>query len=104
MTNACEWKYCSTTVNPADLLTRGITNYQLKSNSGLWMTGTKFLVTDEFAKQITNPSLSLLIEEAESQEPAAFVADDSCDTQTGIQCVMDIERYGSYRKLIDVTS
>ena len=56
------------------------------------MTGTKFLVTDEFAKQITNPSLSLLIEEMESQKPVSLVADDTCEIQTGIYVIMDLER------------
>ena len=42
LTSISNWKYCPTTDNPSDLLTRGITAHQLKTSS-LWKHGPTWL-------------------------------------------------------------
>lgn len=42
LTSISNWKYCPTTENPSDLLTRGITAHQLKTSS-LWKHGPTWL-------------------------------------------------------------
>ena len=105
LTASYEWKYCSTTVNPADLLTRGITSQQLKSNT-LWINGPRFLVKDGNEMQHSNfdTSLSLLVEETESEEEKLSTDNNDQHIQIGIHVVMDLKRYGSYRKLLNVTA
>ena len=41
-TSISDWKYCSTTENPSDLLTRGTTRHQLEASS-LWRHGPTWL-------------------------------------------------------------
>ena len=105
LTPECEWKYCSTSVNPADLLTRGISSEQLKS-SELWMNGPTFLVKRELEPKMEirhDTALSLLTEELDTEE-ARIINDTHQHIQNKIHVVMDLNNYGSYGKLLNVTA
>ena len=47
ITSSHTWKYCPTSENPADLLTRGLSTAQLNENLQLWLHGPPWLTKSE---------------------------------------------------------
>lgn len=101
-----KWRYCPTSENPADLLTRGITVKQLKL-SILWTTGPEWLPT---------PLLWPPWDEKEAVSLAAMLHDNSDNhvlftpnvsyenAKVGVHNVIDTLRYSSFTKLLRVTA
>ena len=68
LTSISSWKYCPTTDNPSDLLTRGITADQLKASS-LWKHGPKWLPNrSQWPSWPTTEVLHLLTTETSTDE------------------------------------
>ncbi|CAG2241823.1 unnamed protein product [Mytilus edulis] len=103
LTTSWEWKYCPTSDNPADLVTRGITAEQY-TNSKLWIKGPHWLTDSSTYPKSTSidTSLSVLLTENESTCISQSKDDSVC--QFGINFIIDIERYSSYQKLLRITS
>ncbi|VDH97053.1 Hypothetical predicted protein [Mytilus galloprovincialis] len=75
LTDNCEWQYCPTNYNPADLLSRE-----------------------------TNTAVSVLTDD--DKEPLDDEESKTCenDIQFGIDRIIDINNYGSYKKLLRVSA
>ena len=101
LTHGCNWRYCPTDSNPADLISRGTTAAKF-NKCDLWMKGPEWLVdTDKWPNWKTD----------EAFVSSTFTEDNiKCKTQTkrtqegDISTIMDIDRYGSYQKLLRITA
>ena len=68
LTSISSWKYCPTTYNPSDLLTKGITTDQLKASS-LWKHGPKWLPNrSQWPSWLTTEVLHLFTTETSTDE------------------------------------
>ena len=96
------WKYCPSTDNPADLLTRGVSSQQLAS-AAIWKHGPPWLMSHNHWP-LWEPSKVLHIQLQD--EP-----DDQPTNQSTAQIspayflhVIDVSRYSSLQKLLAVTA
>ena len=98
------WNYCPTKSNPADLLTRGIGAQQLKSSS-LWRGGPECLLCETRLPSwspagvfhVSNIDLVDGVTVAEASTPTTTIV-------PGIHHVIDISRYSTLKKLLNVTA
>ena len=124
------WHYCPTQENPADVLTRGLTNQQMLSSS-LWKNGPAWLMlskedwpstsaTAAFQTQssstpdiVENHSTSTLdaIENNPVRTPTAIETNpltinpkDKICKEYGIHSIIDIAQYSSLERLLRITS
>ncbi|XP_071132834.1 uncharacterized protein [Mytilus edulis] len=100
------WKYCPTDCNPADLLTRGITSEKYKEST-LWKKGPNWLTdTSKFPNTtiVSDASLSVLINEQENSQATRDISTDKNENQPGLHVIMDLNRYGSYKRLLRITA
>ncbi|CAG2217437.1 unnamed protein product [Mytilus edulis] len=100
------WKYCPTDCNPADLLTRGITSEKYKEST-LWKKGPSWLTdTSKFPNTtiVSDAPLSVLINDQENSQATRDISTDKNENQPGIHVIMEINRYGSYKRLLRVTA
>ncbi|CAG2233938.1 unnamed protein product [Mytilus edulis] len=86
LTDNCEWKYCPTNYNPADLLSRGDKSKHPKAFIEINTALSVFTVDDK--------------------EPLVDEESKTCenDIQFGIDRIIDINNYGSYKKLLRVSA
>ena len=95
------WKYCPTAENPADLLSRGTTTEALMSSS-LWNHGPKWLPDPtEWPQSQLLPISPLVLAAAVETE---FAPSEPKLPDTGLHCVISINRYSTLRKLLAVTA
>ena len=124
------WHYCPTQENPADVLTRGLTNQQMLSSS-LWKNGPAWLMlskehwpstsaTAAFQTQssatpdiVQNHSTSTLdaVENNPVRTPKAIETNllpinptDKICKEYGIHSIIDIAQYSSLERLLRITS
>ena len=102
LTINCNWKYCPTNCNPADLLTRGMNAKQFMENS-LWKYGPEWLTTKNMYPDVklnidTNSVLSVVSNDDENED------DKIVKGTLGIDTIMDINKFSSYRKLLRITA
>ena len=92
---ASRWKYCPTDMNPADLLTRGVSADELV-NSKSWINGPDFLLD---ANLDESPEYFDTTEEARHipHTLAVFTSQEKT-------AIFDIERWGSFSKAIRVVT
>ena len=95
------WNYCPTAENPADLLSRGTTTEVLTSSS-LWQHGPKWLPTPNKWPSSQLPPIPPLV-------LAATVATEFVPTvptlpDTGLHCIILIDRHSTLCKLLAVTA
>ena len=106
LTQVTNWKYCPTTDNPSDLLTRGITAHQLKT-SLLWKHGPAWLPNkSHWPSWSTAEVLHLL---ASDPSPKETTTEDSSDTtvpdqQRGLHHLINPSDFSSLSKLLRVTA
>nr|CAI5826141.1 unnamed protein product [Callosobruchus analis] len=62
MTEFHQWRYVPTHLNPADLVSRGVTPHELINGSNLWWNGPTFL-TENSCNWPTLPTLNQLVAE-----------------------------------------
>ena len=101
-TNQHEWRYCPTEYNPADLLTRGIDADQY-INSVIWKKGPNWLTNRTKWPEITPTSKAVLTITGENDDEE-FLHNDVHTDYYGISNIIDISKYGTFRKLIRVTA
>ena len=106
LTDNCEWKYCPTNYNPADLLSRGMTTKQFKEST-LWRKGPIWIGDKSKHPKTfieTNTALSVLTDD--DKEPLDDEESKTCENniQFGIDRILDINNYGSYKKLLRVSA
>ena len=103
----CDVKYCPTKENPADLLTRGMSTRDL-INSSLWWEGPAWLkhgdwpvcqLFDSAVYHINADDIHDVIDKRVNATPTR----DNAQT-SGIQHVVDANRYSSLTKLLRVTA
>lgn len=95
------WKYCPSSNNPADLLTRGLTFQQFQSST-LWFNGPTWLCNkQEWPSWNCESSISHLHALAAIAEP--FVPTEQPPT-TGLHFLISVKRFSKLRKLLTVTS
>ncbi|XP_065051274.1 uncharacterized protein LOC135680947 [Rhopilema esculentum] len=103
LTDRSEWKFCPGVLNPADLPSRGLCGKDLSRNV-FWFEGPEFLkqrielwpsidITDKEAHEIA------LKEEANNSHMITHTLSTSTDVLS-IQNLVNIERFGSKRKLL----
>ena len=104
------WKYCPTTSNPADLLSRG-TDYSKLLQNDLWLKGPSW-ITDEskwpvwnrkdthILANVTEAGKSTDMEDQMEEETSV----DSDKHEREISKIIDISRYSTYKRLLNVTS
>ncbi|XP_063415856.1 uncharacterized protein LOC134697507 [Mytilus trossulus] len=106
LTEECKWKYCPTNCNPADLLTRGITAKQFMGNV-LWKTGPTCLIQNSANLEThlpINTALSVLADDNEETLDEESNTDKNDNLHFGIDKIINANRYGSYKKLLRVTT
>ena len=103
-------KYCPTTDNPADLLTRGISSLELQQST-LWTCGPSWLPNGDWpiCDLFDSAVLACYIEPCEHDiiDPSIIVNtlhSDTVSVVSGIDNVIDITRFPSLGKLLRVTS
>ncbi|KRY33215.1 conserved hypothetical protein [Trichinella spiralis] len=101
LTDAQWWRYCPTTDNPADVLTRGCRLKDLVSNN-LWWHGPHWLTECEDAW----PTAKLELTIDRSPEFQAEVRKSTCElhVQAKTEAVLDVQKYSSLTKLLNVTA
>jgi len=87
------FKYVPTDLNPADLLTRGISFSELKAKEQFWFHGPEFLLANPI--KWPNAKLGCLSEKSKILTLANVNTDDS---------MIDVNRFSNVNKLIRVTS
>lgn len=104
------WRYCPTCDNPADFLTRGIPISKFKGNKK-WLHGPDWILEPNKwpVWNIVNPSTTLCVsaddEFNESKSDPTRSAENSCHREPfGLLDVLEVERFGSYMKLLRVVS
>ena len=95
------WKYCPSSNNLADLLTRGLSFEQFQSST-LWINGPTWLCNQQqWPRWDFQSSISHLNAVAAIIEP--FVPTDQPPT-TGLHFLIQATRFSTLRKLLSVTS
>ena len=101
-TPATTWKYCPTSDNPADLLTRGLSTEQFNANIHMWMHGPTWLHDQQQWPTWHHSSVSHLhavaavSDEFQSQERSPFT--------TGIHQIFNILNYSKLNRLLSATA
>jgi hypothetical protein len=106
LTSTTIWKYCPTSANPADLITRGITAHQL-NESQLWKNGPGWLPVP--AQWPSWPAAAILhLQNTESSTEATTVDSTRKNTipaqQQGLHQVINAPHYSSLPKLLRTTA
>ena len=99
------WRYCPTDYNPADLLTRGLSAWQLV-NSTLWRHGPPWL-SSPTNWPTWSPSEALLVQASSAEDslsPPTNHNTTSLIPAYGMHNLIDPSTYSSYIKLLDVTA
>ena len=98
------WRYCPSADNPADLLTRGISLSTLQE-SVIWTHGPEW-ITHEEQWPVWSPTEILHVQLASAETEVLVPESDEqpAEEQTGVQTVIDIERYSTLTKLLYVTA
>ena len=100
-TPATTWKYCPTSDNPADLLTRGLSTEQFNANIHMWMHGPTWLHDQQQWPTWHHSSVSDLhavaavSDEFQSQERSPFT--------TGKHQIFNILNYSKLNRLLSAT-
>ncbi|KRX95777.1 hypothetical protein T4E_2194 [Trichinella pseudospiralis] len=94
LTDAQWWRYCSTSNNPADILTRGCTVKNLVRNN-FWWSGAHWLAKCEDAWPTAKLALNIGVQN--------FNLACELHLQTKGEPVLDLRKYSSLVKLFNVT-
>ena len=108
ITNVCPakvWNYCPSAENPADLLTRGISLSTLQTSS-IWRHGPDWLTNEELRPSWSpTEMLHVQLTVADSEVvPEPESDNQSIKEDSGIERIIDINRYSTLTKLLYVTA
>ena len=94
------WKYCPSSANPADLLTRGLTFKQFQSST-MWLHGPPWLpYQHQWPQWHLEPVSHLHAVAAIANE---FVPDLTMPPDTGLHLIIPLTKYSTLKKLLAVT-
>ena len=104
------WKYCPTTSNPADLLSRG-TDYSKLRQNDMWFKGPNWIADKSkwpvwnrkdthILANVTEAGKSTVVDEQIEGEMSV----DFDKRERKISKIIDISRYSTYKRLLNVTS
>ena len=101
VTNPCQWRYVPTQLNPADIVSRGISALQLV-NEDRWFSGPEFLVLSEdcWPNQPIEPVAQVFSEMKRSDCNSTFVT-LSC-SPVKLSDRLDPERYSDWKRFTRV--
>lgn len=106
LTSTKDWKYCPTSDNPADLLTRGVSASHLESS--LWQHGPPWLFNkSQWPSWSTNFNIDILhlqVEESLPSESSANAASPSTAIQPGLHHIINLSNYSTLSKLLRITA
>ena len=95
------WKYCPSSDNTADLLTRGLTFKQFQSST-MWIHGPPWLPhQQQWPKWHQEPISHLHAVAAIANE---FVPDQGMPPDTGLHLIIPLTKYSTLKKLLAVTA
>ena len=99
LTSSQTWRFCPTSMNPADLITRGVSTIRFNDKKKLWFEGPPWLSEPE--EQWPPYPQNLFHEELQSLqiEIVTNVADDP-----NILNIIDVTRYSTLVRLLGVTA
>ena len=106
LTSLTNWKYCPTSDNPADLLTRGISSQQLKS-SEMWKQGPSWLPQElqwpawSPTEGVPRQAVSLLT--AETTTPTGTAVTNHAEGP-GLHQLITVSNFSTLSKLLSVTA
>ena len=98
LTSSHKWKFCPTSGNPADLLTRGLTTKQFNDNKQFWFHGPYWL-----AKPEQGWPEKLLLSECEINETIINTVNIQTNNTSTLN-IIDLERYSTWKKALRVTA
>lgn len=116
-----QWNYCPSELNPADICSRGSMASKLITNH-VWWNGPEFLLKSnefwpsiqgnsmEVANDDSDPRLELKKEKSSSLKKQQnstvlnIVSEKTSRRKLNLECLISLERFGSLRRLIRVTS
>ena len=96
------WHYCPTSDNPADLLTRGLTNIQFNS-SQLWQHGPQWL-TNPAQRPVWNHCEILHLQIDEEVVTDSCMVTQSNTAVPGIHNIINISNYSTLERLLQVSA
>lgn len=100
LTNRLEWGHVKSYDNPADVLSRGCTPNELKSNT-LWWHGPVWLINDKFKySTLYTEDSEHIINDIKNEEKITPIT--VCTTKVGAS--FDVDKYSSLTKLLHVVS
>ncbi|XP_069108231.1 uncharacterized protein [Argopecten irradians] len=102
MTTNTQWRYCPTECNPADLPPRGMSMRNFESNH-LWFKGPDWLTNEKEWPQWID-QIEPALQTTEDQNTSNCLSVIQNKDNPGIHNVMDISRFGSYKKMLRVTA
>ena len=100
-----DWNHCPTSVNPADLLTRGINAEQLQVSS-LWKCGPQWLPSESHwptwtpAQTLYSQLFGTVVAETVKEQPVQTVQKE----KPGVHRAIDVFRYSMLAKLLGITA
>jgi len=94
------WRFCPTSTNPADLLTRGLNTATFHQNKTLWFKGPSWLITPE--EQWPNIQTLNLLTDVESAQMG--IATGKSERIPSILNLIDITRYSTLNSAIRATA
>ena len=103
ITSSHTWKYCPTSENPADLLTRGLSTAQLNENLQLWLHGPPWLTKSEQEWPSKEPNCTAEDLDVIVNTTTLTQKEETNDTPS-ILNIIHLERYSSWSKVLRVTA
>ena len=101
-----QWLYCPTSVNPADIASRGMKATKLKENS-LWLHGPDFLSKDieHWPKQLVLKSNEEVTREMKIPKPVQIVMVNTNEDEkkSNLSAVVNVENFSNLSRLVRVT-
>ena len=102
-----QWRYCPTSENPADIVSRGIKATALKESS-LWLHGPEFLSKESayWPVQPVNVQAKEDFCELKAAKPTVSILLNTCTEkqEANLESIINPESYSSLTRLIRVTS
>ena len=103
LTNQHKWKFCISTSNPADLLSRGVAIGALVDECSIWWKGPHWLCESADKWPVWMSSSNHVVQEIHLESMKA-VCMATGEPSSSLLNVIDLERYSSLKRLLAVTS
>jgi len=91
----CKFKYLPTELNPADLLTRGLSSRDYEQKKSFWLNGPEFFLSDKIQWPVN--SLGCLSEDSK-------ILTLCTNVKSKLETIFPVDKYSSLNKLLKVTA